>query len=58
MSERRLARSQRSEVFESLFDVPQPSGEIEMLEGCPVVRTYGDKPHELGIFIKALYDGV
>jgi BTB/POZ domain len=53
-----LAR--QSEVFEAMFDIPQPTpgvDSIEQVDGCPVVRMY-DLPSELSDLIKALYDGV
>ncbi|KAH9969594.1 hypothetical protein BC827DRAFT_1276213 [Russula dissimulans] len=53
-----LAR--QSEVFEAMFDIPQPTpasvDPIEHIDGCPVVRMY-DLPNELSDLIKALYDG-
>ncbi|TFY75796.1 hypothetical protein EWM64_g8216 [Hericium alpestre] len=49
-----LAR--HSEVFRSLFEMPQPANEAEMLDNCQVVRMY-DLPIELSNLIKALYDG-
>jgi hypothetical protein len=53
-----LAR--QSEVFETMFDIPQPApglDSIEQVDGCPIVRMY-DLPNELSDIIKALYDGV
>ena len=53
-----LAR--QSEVFEAMFDIPQPApilDSIDQIDGCPVVRMY-DLPNELSDLIKALYDGV
>ncbi len=53
-----LAR--QSEVFEAMFDIPQPASgldSIDQIDGCPVVRMY-DLPNELSDLIKALYDGV
>ena len=53
-----LAR--QSEIFETMFDIPQPPpglDPIEQINGCPVVRMY-DLPNELSDLIKALYDGV
>ncbi|KAL4250626.1 hypothetical protein ABKN59_005374 [Abortiporus biennis] len=51
--------SRHSEVFKTMFDVPQPpagTGEsVETLDSCPVVRMF-DLPVELGNLIKALYD--
>ncbi|KZV70190.1 hypothetical protein PENSPDRAFT_631993 [Peniophora sp. CONT] len=49
--------ARHSEVFESIFELPQPTGDAEAIDGCPVVHMVGDKPHELGNFLKALYDG-
>ncbi|CAL1713270.1 unnamed protein product [Somion occarium] len=48
--------SRHSEVFKSMFELPQSSSEGEVLEGCQVVRMY-DLPGELSNLIKALYDG-
>ncbi|KAI0061694.1 hypothetical protein BV25DRAFT_1907920 [Artomyces pyxidatus] len=50
--------SRQSEVFQTMFDIPPPTSgdEIEMLDGCPMVRMY-DIPIELSNLIKALYDG-
>ncbi|KAI0269833.1 hypothetical protein BC834DRAFT_922656 [Gloeopeniophorella convolvens] len=53
-----LAR--QSEVFQTMFDIPQPAPglePIEQVDGCPIVRMY-DLPGELSNLIKALYDGV
>lgn len=53
-----LAR--QSEVFEAMFDLPQPVpvlDSIDQIDGWPVVRMY-DLPNELSDLIKALYDGV
>jgi BTB/POZ domain len=53
-----LAR--QSEVFETMFDIPQPTSSadsVEHIDGCPVIRMY-DLPNELSDLIKALYDGV
>lgn len=47
-----LAR--HSEVFSSMFEVAEPTEDIEQ---CPVVHMY-DAPLELSCLIKALYDGV
>ncbi|KAK7690020.1 hypothetical protein QCA50_006664 [Cerrena zonata] len=49
--------SRHSEVFKSMFELPQPPpDDIESLEGCQVVRMF-DQPVELSNLIKALYDG-
>ncbi|KAI9512411.1 hypothetical protein F5148DRAFT_1163101 [Russula earlei] len=53
-----LAR--QSEVFETMFDIPQPASvvdSVEHIDGCPMVRMH-DLPNELSSLIKALYDGV
>ncbi|KAJ7677485.1 hypothetical protein B0H17DRAFT_1236612 [Mycena rosella] len=51
----RLAR--HSEVFESMFLVPQPMSDVvETMDGCQVVRMW-DSPIELAHLIIALYDG-
>lgn len=50
-----LAR--HSEIFQSMFDIPQPANALgETLEGSQVVRMH-DLPVELSNLIKALYDG-
>ncbi|KAF8644435.1 hypothetical protein AX16_008494 [Volvariella volvacea WC 439] len=49
-----LAR--HSEVFQGMFEMPQPSMEMETCEGCQVVWMY-DLPSELSNLITALYDG-
>ncbi|KAF8172001.1 hypothetical protein K438DRAFT_1772961 [Mycena galopus ATCC 62051] len=49
--------ARHSEVFDSMFLVPQPGADlIETMDGCPVVRMY-DSPVELSNLIIALYDG-
>lgn len=49
--------SRHSEVFHSMFEIPQPAAvNGEVLEGCQVVCMY-DLPVELSNLIKALYDG-
>ncbi|KAJ7147124.1 hypothetical protein C8R43DRAFT_1088675 [Mycena crocata] len=53
----RSVMARHSEVFESMFLVPQPLSEIvETLDGCQVVRMW-DSPVELSNLIIALYDG-
>ncbi|KAJ7095738.1 hypothetical protein B0H15DRAFT_921062 [Mycena belliarum] len=54
----RSVMARHSEVFESMFLVPQPlsSEVVEMFDGCPVVRMW-DSPIELSHLIIALYDG-
>jgi len=49
--------SRHSEIFKSMFELPQPSAgsDVETLDDCPVIRMY-DIPVELGNLIKALYD--
>ena len=49
-----LAR--HSEVFRSMFEVPQSLTGDEILDGCPAI-TMPDLPSELSVLIKALYDG-
>ncbi|EMD39921.1 hypothetical protein CERSUDRAFT_46377 [Gelatoporia subvermispora B] len=49
-----LAR--HSEVFQSMFEIPQSQACVEMLENCPVVRMH-DRPTEFSTLIRALYDG-
>ncbi|KAH8104528.1 hypothetical protein BXZ70DRAFT_593041 [Cristinia sonorae] len=48
--------SRHSEVFKSMFELPQPTSDVEILNDCQVVRMY-DLPLELSNLIKALYDG-
>ena len=48
--------SRHSEVFQSMFQLPQPSSDVETMDDCQVVRMY-DLPAELSNLIKALYDG-
>lgn len=48
--------SRHSEVFQSMFELPQPTSDTEILDDCQVVRMY-DLPLELSNLIKALYDG-
>jgi hypothetical protein len=50
-----LAR--HSEIFESMFTLPQEDSNVETVAGCPVVRMF-DLPWDLSNMIKALYDGV
>ncbi|KDQ62527.1 hypothetical protein JAAARDRAFT_121290 [Jaapia argillacea MUCL 33604] len=50
-----LAR--HSEIFQSMFEFPQPAWNSETFDGCPVVRMH-DIPLELSNLIQALYDGV
>ncbi|KAJ7781772.1 hypothetical protein DFH07DRAFT_864982 [Mycena maculata] len=53
----RSVMARHSEVFESMFLVPQPTTEIvETMDGCQVVRMW-DAPVELANLIIALYDG-
>lgn len=49
-----LAR--HSDVFSTLFDVPQPPNQ-PLIDGCPFVELY-DNPLDLAHFLKALYDGM
>jgi hypothetical protein len=49
--------ARHSEVFESMFLVPQPlSDVVESMDGCQVVRMF-DSDLELSNLIIALYDG-
>ena len=54
-----LAR--RSQVFESMLQLPQPSVDRALNEtddeSCPVVEMY-DHPTELANFLTAVYDGL
>ncbi|KAF7346545.1 BTB domain-containing protein [Mycena sanguinolenta] len=53
----RSVMARHSEVFESMFLVPQPeTSMVETLDGCQVVRMF-DEPVELSNLIGALYDG-
>ncbi|KZP14391.1 hypothetical protein FIBSPDRAFT_912810 [Athelia psychrophila] len=45
-----------SEVFQSLFSVPQPIAS-ELIEGCPFVELH-DCPSDLFYLLSALYDGL
>lgn len=45
-----------SEVFHSLFSVPQPTTS-ELIEGCPFVELH-DCPSDLFYLLSALYDGL
>ncbi|KAG9217509.1 hypothetical protein CCMSSC00406_0008621 [Pleurotus cornucopiae] len=49
-----LAR--HSDVFSTLFDVPQPPNQ-PLIDGCPFVELH-DNPLDLAHFLKALYDGI
>ncbi|KAJ7796170.1 hypothetical protein B0H14DRAFT_3114545 [Mycena olivaceomarginata] len=49
--------ARHSEVFDSMFLVPQPGADmVETMDGCQVVRMW-DSPLELSNLIIALYDG-
>ncbi|KAJ7784387.1 hypothetical protein B0H16DRAFT_1709109 [Mycena metata] len=53
----RSVMARHSEVFESMFLVPQPATDVvETMDGCQVVRMW-DSPVELSNLIVALYDG-
>ncbi|KAJ7245038.1 hypothetical protein B0H12DRAFT_1203528 [Mycena haematopus] len=53
----RSVMARHSEVFDSMFLVPQPGTDmVETLDGCQVVRMW-DPPVELSNLIAALYDG-
>ncbi|KAJ6621861.1 hypothetical protein B0H10DRAFT_2346449 [Mycena sp. CBHHK59/15] len=53
----RSVLARHSEVFESMFLVPQPLTEVvETMDGCQVVRMW-DSPTDLSNLIIALYDG-
>jgi len=53
----RSVLARHSEVFETMFDIPQPTTTLDPMEqiNCPVVRMH-DRPNELSYLIKALYD--
>jgi hypothetical protein len=54
----RSVLARHSEVFQSMFELPQPLNDsVETLEGYQVVRLY-DLPEEVSNLIKGLYDGV
>ncbi|CAK5284137.1 unnamed protein product [Mycena citricolor] len=54
----RSVMARHSEIFESMFMVPQPPSEVvETAEGCQVVRMW-DPPQELASLIEAIYDGL
>ena len=48
--------SRHSEIFRTMFEIPQGSSDAEMLDDCLIVRMY-DLPNELSNLITALYDG-
>jgi hypothetical protein len=50
-----LARS--SELFESMFSLPQPSEDDGTITESTIIPVY-DNPKELSAFVKAIYDGV
>ena len=45
-----------SEVFQSLFSIPQPQ-DAPTVEGMPVVELF-DSPSDVSYLLKALYDGL
>ncbi|KAL0581170.1 hypothetical protein V5O48_000860 [Marasmius crinis-equi] len=49
-----LAR--HSEVFQGMFEIPQPQSVFKAPQGCQVVPMY-DIPNDLSNLVKALYDG-
>ncbi|KAJ7134778.1 hypothetical protein C8R44DRAFT_829166 [Mycena epipterygia] len=53
----RSVMARHSEVFESMFLVPQPlTDDVETMDGCQVIPMW-DSPTELSNLIVALYDG-
>lgn len=48
--------SRHSEVFRDMFDIPQPEGDAETLDGAPVVHL-PDSLHDITHLLCALYDG-
>ncbi|ETW81577.1 hypothetical protein HETIRDRAFT_317536 [Heterobasidion irregulare TC 32-1] len=48
--------SRHSEIFRTMFEIPQGFSDAEMLDDCLIVRMY-DLPNELSNLITALYDG-
>ena len=52
----------RSPVFREVLSLPQPKNEGEgeggdgKVDGCDVVHLFGDDPHEVEWFLKAIYD--
>ncbi|KAK7048519.1 BTB domain-containing protein [Favolaschia claudopus] len=54
----RSVMARHSEVFNSMFLVPQPEADmVETVDGCQVVQMWGDSAVELANLIVALYDG-
>ncbi|KAK0436374.1 hypothetical protein EV421DRAFT_1120437 [Armillaria borealis] len=50
--------SRHSEVFEGLFDLPQPPEEVDdIYDGTPFVELH-DSAQDVGYFLGALYDGL
>ncbi len=50
--------SRHSEVFEGLFDLPQPPQEVDdVYDGTPFVELH-DSAQDVGYFLGALYDGL
>ncbi|KAJ7612159.1 hypothetical protein FB45DRAFT_939988 [Roridomyces roridus] len=45
----------RSPVFRDMLSSPQPPGDSEIVEGCPLVRLHDD-PAEATVFLKAIFD--
>ncbi|KAJ7612186.1 hypothetical protein FB45DRAFT_1065545 [Roridomyces roridus] len=45
----------RSPIFEDMLSLPQPPGESELVEGCPLVRLHDD-PVEATVFLRAIFD--
>ncbi|THH12204.1 hypothetical protein EW146_g7781 [Bondarzewia mesenterica] len=48
--------SRQSEIFRTMFEIPQLPSDVDILDDCPLVRMY-DLPNELSCLITALYDG-
>lgn len=44
----------KSSPFREMVSLPQPLDE-ELVDGCPIVKLH-DSPHDLGYFLKAIYD--
>ncbi|KAF7973896.1 hypothetical protein HWV62_14036 [Athelia sp. TMB] len=45
---------ENSTVFRDMFSLPQPPGDADMVEGCPLVRLY-DSAEEVGYVMEALF---
>ncbi len=48
--------AQHSEIFRSLFSIPQPTSP-DTMDGCPVICVT-DTPYDFKFLLRAIYDGV